>query len=230
MAKIVHAAVELKGTLGGLTYIRSSKYGNHVRAARGTFTKTGCNDVLSKNAGRTGLLNAAMSPVYQFLKTYYSGCTGNELWPEMLRRARLADANDLLSLMLQLEKLELHPRYPFAKPVHNLQLAVQNRQQKILVDFTASFHPVFNYARKANAYYFDIAVLFRDKAGGLAADTISTEWVSYKDEVPAYELVFKKPANACCYLVVMKVQGGCNAEEMNFVDMRGVQVVKVGGC
>ena len=36
MAKVI-SSIELKGTYGNTTYVRSKRYGNHVRAKRGTY-------------------------------------------------------------------------------------------------------------------------------------------------------------------------------------------------
>ena len=101
--------------------------------------------------------------------------------------------------------------------------------QKISVDIGAKTHPVFKSAG-VNGYYYDIVILFPGEKGRLVTDSISTEWVSVHDEVPFYELVFKKPTKYSCYLLLVKVQGGYNGKEGNSFGMMGVQVVKVGKC
>ncbi len=229
MAKNIHATIELQGTLGGLVFVHSTKYDKHVRAARGTFKKAPCNKVLRKNASVTALLNAAVSPVYHFFKSYYSPFMTGQVWPELLRCVRRSEKTDLLSLMMTIEGLELNERYTFAKLVTNVDVTVTSHMQKISVDIGAKTHPVFKSAG-VNSYYYDIVILFPGEKGRLVTDSISTEWVSVHDEVPFYELVFKKPAKSSCYLLLVKVQGGYNGKEGNSFGMKGVQVVKVGKC
>ncbi len=229
MAKNIHAVIDLQGTLGGLVFVNNIKHGKYVRAARGTFKKAKCNHVLKVNSSRTALLNAAASPLYHFLKAQFTPFFNGNLWPDLLSRMRGAEKNDMVSLMMTLEGLELHERYKFDKLAANLKVTVSAAGKKILVAVSSPMHPVFT-TNDVNCYYYDVVIVFFDEKIMMGSDTISTEWVNNTDEPPAYELVFTKPPKARSYLLLVKVQGGHNHTEGNSYKMVGAKVMKAGKC
>ncbi len=229
MAKNIHAVIKLQGTLGGLVFVKSRKYGDHVRTARGSFTKAKCNSVLKKNASRSAIITATASPVYQYLKTTYRGFIESSVWGSVLGRMLRADKNDPLSLLQTLEGLDLHTRHPFEKLVKNMELTVSAKAKQMLVTVETTRHPYF-IRSGINSYYYDFTMLFTSAKKGPYPDLISTEWVSLTDEPPYYELCFDKPAGASNYLLIGKVTGGSHGREDTSIKSIGVQVLKVGQC
>ncbi|GAC1438865.1 MAG: hypothetical protein NVSMB63_03280 [Sediminibacterium sp.] len=129
--------------MAGFTFVDSTKYGSHVRAARGTHKKATCNDAFKKVSSRTALLNKALGPPYHFFKDRYYPFMNGVVWSQMQSRARRSEKDDLLSLMMTMEGLELNQRYSFANLVVDPDVTVTYSGQMIYVDFGAKAHPAF---------------------------------------------------------------------------------------
>ena len=70
-----------KGTLGGVTFVKSKRYGQHVRSKRGLYTKVKVNDSLKENNEQ---LSSAVSPAKLIFYAIRDEHKDGTLWNRLL--------------------------------------------------------------------------------------------------------------------------------------------------
>ncbi len=209
-------------------YVKSSIYTPHKRAARGTYTKAALNAVVQQNANRTKLLNRAAKPIHDALKACCDDFKGNQLWQEMLGRLRRSHSNKLPELLQQLEGLEINKNYPLERLVALPKVSVANSRTELTVGLTAVSH-LLTGKRQADCYYYEVLVIFTGKRSSFyTIETTATEWIDIHDPLPEFEIAFKKPAGAGCYVLCVSLQAGKDEKPIEAFASQGMRMMGSG--
>jgi hypothetical protein len=228
MAKAKFTLVDLSGTIGGLTFVRT-RNGDFARAKRGTYTSVECNDSLKVQSSRTTLINDAAKLVHDLIKFYVKGFKKSNLWQEMLSLVRTSAANDLLSMLKPLEGLEAHGKYKISSINPGAVVNVTYVNGIMTMELMCSQEPHFPLPDEPDCYYYELVVLFIDAAKcPMKTERMNTGWLNTKEPKLRFEMAFETPAEWKYYVVLLKAQAGCNEQEIADFRAMGMRVMKVG--
>lgn len=232
MARSRRSFLRLQGTLGGITFVQSVAYGDHVRQPRGTHKEAPLNSVLQKNADATGLVNKTASPVLKALKRRFGGFAQTSLWTRMTGRLFKAPSLRPEDLLYSLRGMEVNERYPLARVLPAVPAIEERcRKSKLEVSVQTLSYCFFDRALRADSYFYEFIVLWLDGSSGRCeSEAVETRWIALGDALPEYELFFEKPRWARQYLLLAGVQAGREQRPAESFTAMGAQVLKSGIC
>jgi hypothetical protein len=223
--------IRLEGTIGGLAFVNSKRYKNHVRAARGTYKEAKVNAVLQANSDRAKKVTIVASPVLKELKAIERGFASGDLWSRMMGAMLKAKSTSVAELLGSIQGIELNNGYSFAKLFPALPtLAFSFKKRTLLLEMELLSHARFSKDIKAACYLCEMRVLFLDENGNCAGDMIETDWISFDEALGAYEMEFERPKGAKHFLVVAGVKGGREGKEIERFGARGYRISGWGKC
>lgn len=223
--------IKLEGTIAGLTFVNSKKYGQHARSARGTHKEAKVNTVLQGNAENAKRVTSLASPVLRELKALEKGFASGDLWSKMMHRMLRVKDGSTRELFQSIAGIELNERYSFAKSFSSLPIVRYSVKKKSLViELEFSSHAQFSKATKANAYLCEVAVLFLGKNGNCITHKMETDWISNRESLGVYEMEFEKPKGFSYFLVVAGVKGGIDTTAIESFAAGGYRIYEWGNC
>ena len=95
--------------------VHSRTYGEHTRAARGSFTPAPLNEVLARRSKELGVITGFASEVHHLLKVYAGAFKENMFWQNMLQRLHRVTDITPAAMLQSLAGLELNSRYPLKR-------------------------------------------------------------------------------------------------------------------
>lgn len=156
MAKIF-SLINIRGTIGGMTFVRSTKYGDHVRAPRGSKTPIRLNDAFVASAARMKIANASAKLIKDAVTPHQDDNKDCKLWTRLIQffRAQLKDQGTI----------DLNGLKGFCISANPLSTVVKIQSQEIRMD--ESLHiaveflcPEFSKDTGAVAYEFGAIALY----------------------------------------------------------------------
>lgn len=221
--------IKLQGTIAGLSFIQSNAYGPHVRAARGTHKEAKLNKVLQGNADRAKAVTSLGSVVLRQLKVLESGFAAGDLWSRMTGRMFKAKSMQVMDLLESMKGTELNERYSFTKLFTEVpRFGFSVRKKKLITEMELLSHALFSKDEKTNQYLCELTVFFLDGKSGCAKDMMETEWISFEEALPVYEMEFEIPKSAMYFLVVAGVKGGSEGKPVESFATRGYCICGCG--
>jgi hypothetical protein len=222
---------KIQGTVGGLTYVDSKKYGQLVRNPRGTHKKAKLNDVLTGNTESIKKVTSLASSMLKDLKTVDRNFVNGRFWSEMIRRMMKARDNSIDAQFDSIKGMELNERYPFSRYFSSSPvLSLSNKTSKLLMDMEIISHPDCLDEVGAEEYVLAVVVLFLDGKGNCVSDRAETEWLSGKESLGVYEMEFVKPKTAKCFVVVQGIIAGKDNRAVESFPARGYKIWGWGRC
>lgn len=156
MAKIF-SLIDIRGTVGGMTFVRSTKYGNHVRAPRGSKTPVKLNDAFVASAERMKIANVYAKLIKDGVAPYQDGNKDCTLWTRLIQffRKQLKEQGGI----------DLNRLKSFCISANPLSSVVMIRQLHVSADesirVTVEFQcPEFSKETGAVAYEFGAIALY----------------------------------------------------------------------
>ena len=230
MAKIHSSFISVQGTIAGMTYVRS-KYGVHVRRPRGTFKPSRLNATLQSNSRQTKYLNQVAKPIHDYIKQNYQSFKQNDLWQQLQRRLRRAATASLPELHASLQGIEINSRYPLQSKVAVQAPHFTWHKKHCIVTLHFNSHVHYQEPVKADCYYYMVHLLWMDVMGQCCGqDAIETEWLSFSDAVPSYELRFPRPAPASYYVLLLSLHGGQRQKPIEMFAAMAMCVLATGSA
>jgi hypothetical protein len=222
---------KLQGTVGGLTYVISKKYGQLVRNPRGTHKKAKLNPVLMGNTESIKRVTALGSSMLKDLKTVDRNFVSGRFWSEMMRRMMKAKDNSIHGQFDSIKGMELNERYPFSgyfssSPV----LSFSFNKSKLSLVMEIVVEPDYPEGVNADQYLLEVVVLFLDGRGNCVSERMETEWLSGEESLGVYEMEFVTPKTAKYFLIVHGIKAGKDNKAVESFTARGYKIWGWGKC
>lgn len=153
--------IKLQGTIGGLTFVRSRTYGDHVRAKRGTYKSANVNEAL-KHESKTLLRANVPAKIFKDAIDPYRGeLTGGMLWQRLVSMFRKELKEHGACDFAKMERFEIHADYPFKRFLHVEPTIKFEKKKSILkVDLRYDSHPRFVKAKSVSGYRLTVLAYF----------------------------------------------------------------------
>lgn len=213
MAKIAPAILHWQGNMGEYNFVKRGK-GFYVRRKRGTVKKAVLNEKLQSVIDRNKLINRTAVPVNSILKEYAGIIREGSSWQRILKCLRKCKDDNPETHLQSLANLELNLLHQMMRHTDFNPYTITVHKDHFIVGLKFRRHAAFRN-KNNNSYYYDIIALLWDKKMEITEhDSISTHWVYDRDEVPEYELKFKRTKWDKYYLLALKLKGGENGKSI----------------
>ena len=231
MAKTKRSLLGLSGTIGGMTHVQSSTYGEHVRLPRGTIKPAPVNNVLAQNAARAGKVTAVARQVHHCFKEMGKAFTQRQLWQVIMKRMFAAKTTSVHELLLSLEGLELNNSYPLEKILGTLPpVKVTSKNNRVNVQIAPLPRPHFPGSVSCDSYRFELFITWIDgKCIRLEGDVANSRWLGLEKEAGKVSFNFSKAKWVKYMMIILKIGGGFKGEPDSRFAVTAMRVVKVVG-
>lgn len=215
-----------QGTLGGVTFVRSRRYGKHARAARGSIKPATLNDRMKESSERMAAANIPAKLIFDALKEDHKDGT---LWIRLLSIYRKQVKEGLGPDIQCLAKLECSIESSLHTIVSDYKVSSSIADGLMKVDLQLKHEPSWKKAKYLTGYQASIIALFVDMKkmemdGSMGSGTIT----SFGEELKPMHFEFEIPTMAKEYLLLLKVEGAENGKVVKQPHVRGMRVVEVG--
>jgi hypothetical protein len=210
-----------------VVFVNSKTYGNHVRAARGTYTKVKVNTALNDNANKMALVVKKAKPIYGLLKHYCGDFKETQLWQNLISRMHKSKTDEFFDMLERTVGLDMNSKLPLkrfaCKPIAEVKIT----RQKLHISLGKCNAPQFK--KYANSYLYELCVLFltgNEEPGAFV--TAQSPWTDIVKAPLQDTMSFKKPAGMNYYILCFKLQGGRNEKAGDGHGNTGIRIIKAG--
>ncbi len=215
--------IKLSGTIDGFTFV-NSKYGRHIRRARGTVKKASLNSVLQKNSERTKIISKSGSEIYEEIKEISGKFKEGQLWQKMIARMMRAGNTNIESLLNTLIGMEINSAHSVDALQTGFEISPTLDKKSLIVNLNYKQHPNFKNP-PSNNYFFEVFLTrwIKGKADPLF-ERVPTDLVSFNDKLWSFEFEFTRQKNTKYQLMVLKV---CSPDEngYEYVGYTGMKII-----
>jgi len=207
MAK-TDSIIKLRGTIAGLTFVRSRTYGDHVRAKRGTYKNAGVNDTLKQESKVLVSANIPAKIFKDAIDPYRSNIMGGTLWRRLVSmfRKQLKDPGSID--FGKIGRFEIHADYPFERFLF-VQPTIKVAKEKPLLHVHVGYdhHPRFR-VNGINGYRFTVIGIFPDlKKQTARTMAIESNVISLSGIIKPLDVQLEIPAKAKSFIVCIRIEG-----------------------
>jgi len=204
----------LQGTVKGLTFVQSKRYGDHVRNPRGTFKPAVLNEAMEQSKNHLLLVNETASLLFSGIRDEHRDGT---LWTRLLSalRHQLKEKNHLdVSALLNLECHAVHTLNNIMRRKWDLEITgIVKRRLHITLELSGA--PRFK-TKHMHAFQVSLYVIYPDLARNqLKKEIVYSDALSvtaYPNELP---FVIPIPPRATAYAVFLKITGCKPSQKRN---------------
>lgn len=224
------SVINLQGTFGGITFVKSPTYGDHVRAARGTHKKADVNEAFKKESKKLQRANIPAKIFNDAIEPYRDNLKGGFLWPHLVsmfwKQLRDHGAFDFSNI----EPFEIHTEYPFERFL-SVQSKIRFDQKKSVLHVNISYdrHPRFNKSSFIDGYRLSVIGIFPDlKKETAKSEVVNSPISRLTGEVTPLHMQLVVPPKAKSFIVCLKIEG-CMKEVVNdTAATTGLRVIRAG--
>lgn len=215
-----------QGTLGGVTYVKTRRFGKYARAQRGSIKPATLNDKMKESSDRMVAANVPAKFIFDALKEEHKDGT---LWTRLLSIYRKQIKEGLMPDVQCLERLECAIEFPLHHIVSDYKMTSSIVDGMMKVDLQLKYEPSWKKVKYVDGYQVSIIVLFVDMKklemdGSMGYGPVTTKGT----ELKPMHFEFEVPAMAKEYLLLLKVEGAENGKVVKQEHVRGMRVVEVG--
>jgi hypothetical protein len=227
MARSISHTHQFQGTIGGVTYVNSKKYGLHIRAKKGTYTPIVVTASMQESMGLLQQCNQQARPLFQALRDEYhdSGLWSRlvSLFYKELKAGRKFSVDCLRNLECNIT-YKLQDILP-----KEYTVVVKKEKKKMGIEVRLSRHPKAEDQAPRDGYHLRLVVLYPDFIKGTCRKEEATgPLTKYNAGMKALDLEVPMPSAKAPYIVLMCVIPIVTGEPMFIVRDSGMRVVAVG--
>jgi hypothetical protein len=155
--------IKLQGTIGALTFVNSSAYGEHVRARRGTYKPALVNASLKQEGKMIVMANIPAKIFKDAVDPYRGQFLGGTLWSRLVsffRKQLKTEGKFDFSKLKHFEIQERHPLDSFIN-VHST-VSANKKTAKLKVEVRYDHHPKFKKVKNIDGYVLTVIGMFPD--------------------------------------------------------------------
>lgn len=223
--------IRMEGPYVVLRLVKSRKYGDHYRAARGTYKKAKLNAACKKNGKELLRANGPAKMIQDALRPYRIGFYDGTMWSRLLKLMKKAQGGKKSVDFNMLRRFDINEDYPLQRLfVLKADAKVDDKKSTLEVRFAVDAHPDFGKRIRVNGYRFSLVGIFPDMKK-LRADTESSESDMIKFEnvkPPPVTLQIPIPPRAKTFLACLRVDGLWKGKPHESRASQGMAIVAVG--
>jgi hypothetical protein len=227
MAKARSHLIHLSGTVGNGVLVNSPKYGEHLRAKRGTYKPALLNDVMQQSSERLKDCNKPAKVIFDAVRFEHKD---GDLWTDLVSifraEAKTREPFNPKSLM----RLECSRKYPLDKLLsRDYDIDVKVVKNKLQVIVTLKTIPRFNKRQTyVNGYQVGIAMVFPDFSEyEYKKVTGQGPVMGFKSALQPVEFMVPVPKGNVPWLLFLSVTGCEDGQVIKMPQVKGMAVVKI---
>ncbi|HEU5147935.1 MAG TPA: hypothetical protein VFT90_14515 [Chryseosolibacter sp.] len=152
MAK-VNSLITLLGTVDGLTFVKSSKYGDHIRAARGTRKKAKLNKACQEQSKKLVKSNTPAKIIKDAIDPYRDDFRYGQLWQDLVRMTNKAMGKGADFDFSRLEPFEFDPKHRLDRLFTiDSTTNVDQKSSRLHVTLSSDARPIFHQSLDLDGY------------------------------------------------------------------------------
>jgi hypothetical protein len=204
-----NSMLDLRGTVDGLTFVKSRTYGDHVRAARGTHKKAKVNEAFKKESEQLLKSNVPAKIIKDALDAHRQDFKGGLLWQRLVSMFRTQLRETGSFNFHQLGPFEVHEKHPLERFLQvEPKVAVDRKKRKLRVTLSHRDHPDFKKAKYIDGYRLGVIGIFTDGLRHKAKpEAIYTGIISMEEAVSPLVLELPLPPRAKSCLLCIRLDG-----------------------
>lgn len=220
----------LRGSLGGITFVNSKRYGPHVRSKRGTIKPARLNAAMEKSSRRMSAANVPAKAIFDAVRIYHKD---GELWNKLVVIFRQQLREGRRFCLDYLDKLECHCTCTLDRLMCATGFDIRHelRDNSLCIDVSLQEHPDWSYLNWKGAFQYRLSIVavFPDlergrfdreiAEGPITAFTMPPQPLSFQVEVPD---------NGNAYILFLLATACENGEAAEQTHVRGMGVVATG--
>jgi hypothetical protein len=229
MAK-ADSLITLRGTHGGLTFVKSPTYGDHVRAARGTHKKAKVNAAFKKQSKKLMKANVPAQILRNAINPYRRDFYYGPLSWELVSMTNEALGTDGKLDFANLKPFEINPKYPLSR-LFNLQTAtkVDGVKSTLKVTLSSEGPPTFEDSLPLDGYRLQVIVIYPDlKNQTSKTDAVESTAIALTEKVGPLQVEFPIRRGATHFLICVRVDGLEKGKLCTALSAKGMRVMELG--
>lgn len=198
--------------------VRSKAYGEHERAARGTYKEAKLNDSMKENSEWMIGSNAAARLISNALKPYRTDFKGGLFWQRLVKHFTEPAQQGKQPSVEGFQRTDINKNYPLSR-IMGLSVKATVDMPALAMEVNFSFFMTRRFLQKdctyVNGIQFTFIGLFPDfQENDIAVSSVVLP-VSGVDNVETYSFILPVPATATSCMLVCKVEGCTNGQTHN---------------
>lgn len=227
MAK-VDSLITLRGTHGGITFVKSPTYGDHVRAARGTHKKAKPNAAFKKQSKKLVKANLPAQILRNAINPYREDFYYGPLWWGLVSMTNEALGKDGTCDFARLKPFEIHPKHPLAV-ILETATKVNARRSKLEVSLSSRTPPDFEESLRLTGYRLSVIVIYPlSKKQTAKTDVVESSVMELTEKIRPLLIEFSIPKGATHFLVCVRVDGLERGMVCAALSAKGMRMVEAG--
>ena len=229
MAK-VNSLITLNGTYGGITFVKSAKYGDHIRAPRGTHKKAVLNPAWKRQSKRTLRANGPAQIFQNAIRPYHKDFYDGSMWSRFLSHVLQHLGDEQSFDFSTLKPFEIHKGYPLHR-FFNLQTNTRVAADRSVLDVEVSYdtHPIFDKSLSIDGYQLQIIGIFPDqKKKSAHTGMVSSVIIRLQGNTEPLKMQIPLPPKAKTFLVCVRIDGCAKGKPYGALAAKGMKMVEAG--
>lgn len=226
MAKLRPSLIKIKGTLMGVTLVDSKRYGEHARAARGTYTPVTINNELVQSGERLQSSNRAAKLIFDAVRDEHKD---GGFWPDLLSVFRKQLKEDKRFSFKGLLNLECSKTHKLDTLLHRqFEIDAVSAANTLDVTVTLLQHPKWDRKLYLDGYQLGITAVYPDfDADTVCKATARTPVILFKEELTPLHFQLPMPATDAPWILFMHVAASRKGIVYDLPQHKGMAIVKV---
>jgi hypothetical protein len=222
--------LELQGTIGGMTFVKSRAYKRHVRAKRGTYKKAKLNSAMKESSSKLAQANVPAKMFKDAIEPYRVKIADGTLWWRLISWLR-KEQNDLGKIdFTTMAGFEIDSRNTFHRLLQvEAAIEIQRTENGLRIDLSYDRHPTFQRAKDVDGYKLTMIGMFMDvKKRRVKTLASSSDVITLTGRVQNFTADLDIPTGAKTYLICVKIEGCEKGVIANTHVAKGLRVLSAG--
>lgn len=230
MAK-ADSLITVVGTVGGLTFVKSVKYGNHVRAARGTHKEAKLNAAFQAQSKKLVKSNVPAKIIKDAIHPYRKDFYYGQLWQNLISLINKQFPKGTTFDFSELKPFDINPDYPLDHLVtFNTTTAVDRKSLKLQVNLSYNMPPVFPKSLPlVDGFRVGVIAIFPNpKKENAKTEAVYSNIIPLTENVAPLQMEFSIPKSAKTFLVCVRLDGCERGKLAETFPAKGMKMVEAG--
>lgn len=194
----------------GKVTVNSKTYGEHTRAARGTYKKAVLNEAMQAAGRRIARTNIAAKLIRDALTPFLTNFKGGQFWQRLVKHFAAQAKNGEDYSVTGLEFFDINTKYPITNILYSRSMEVNIDMPSLSMQLTCNYTLTERFLkRKSNLDGMQLTViaLFPDfKENDITVEKAVLPVKKIDDKTP-YSFILPIPAIATEYMLCWKIEG-----------------------
>jgi|SRR5688500_7380349 len=229
MGKVI-SLINLQGTVGDYTFVKSRRYGDHIRAKRGTHKKAKLNksfkEQIKKIPGANLHAKIFKDAINPYRRKWEDGTMWNRLISMFMKQFDVHGAFDFSKL----EPFEIHDHYTLEKLINmESEIGPDKKRSRLHVNLSYVMHPVFRKKSLRDGYQLGVIGVFPDlKKKSAKVVSEYSNVISLSGKVEPFNIELPIPQGAKTFLVCVSIHGCSKGKPDGPMTTKGMRMIQAG--